>query len=638
MLVFFKESKIFILVNLIFFLLVVSFKLNGSSLAIWNKYLPSIDSTDGVIFGTPLGIRSDEWLVSTPLLLSQASKKFIVENRSIGVGKSTLVAHYQFPVYHYSNIFKPQNIGFFLFDIERGLSFLWGYKIFGLIVSTFILLLIFSYNNFWISASLSVIFYLSSYIQWWFSVPVPEILVAVNSVVISFYFFIKSNSFTKMMFYACGVVYFFINFTLMFYPPSQIVLGYFGLLCAFLILKESLKENIKLQKFKIIISLISTCFLVLFFYKFYAEIKPVLDVILNTVYPGQRSVPGGNMPFYRFFSGFYDIFYTEGKFPRVFGNVCEASNFIYLFPIVSLFSFFKQVEKKNRLVYELLPFLSFFLFLSIWFFFGFPSFISKALLLNKVPVNRAFIGLGLVNIVGLARLLSYMDKNVFNSKLSKSTFLIGFICFISFGLYMRNIDTFYSFGKIFGTALLFGGLILLLTSFRLKWGILLLFLLSLKSLTVNPISQGFSWYFKKKISKYITRLDDKNSLWLVSGNFVIPMYLKSLGFNVIGGISYIPDFQLMNILDPDQEAVSIYNRHAHSTFFLDFSLTKAKFSLLAPDSFAVYINPCSLKLREIGISYIVAPAYEDHLKMVRCGFERLNTESLNGFDIYKLKK
>jgi hypothetical protein len=61
-------------------------KLNGTATAFWGIYADHEAPTAGLIFGTPKIIRSDEWVGETPWILSQAARRFAVENPGVGDG------------------------------------------------------------------------------------------------------------------------------------------------------------------------------------------------------------------------------------------------------------------------------------------------------------------------------------------------------------------------------------------------------------------------------------------------------------------------------------------------------------------------------------------------------------------------
>ena len=153
-------------------------KLNGSSIGMWRTLLLEPGIPRGLLFSSPKQIRVDEWCIWTPAMLSQARQKppFPVENSNLGSGRAPLLMNV--PVAYYTTFFRPQLWGFFLFDFERGFSFYWCSKVFGLLLAV----------GWWLRqmglhSRALIIFgvvwvFFSSYMQWWFSSPamLPEMV------------------------------------------------------------------------------------------------------------------------------------------------------------------------------------------------------------------------------------------------------------------------------------------------------------------------------------------------------------------------------------------------------------------------------------------------------------------------------
>ena len=110
-------------------------KLNGSSVAVWNRVLLENHLSDGVLLSQAREARSDEWEVWTPAAVAQSrlDPPFPAENPSLGYGKTPLI--YNLPVRHYTLLFRPQFWGFFGLGVERGYAWYWNAKLFGLLAS-----------------------------------------------------------------------------------------------------------------------------------------------------------------------------------------------------------------------------------------------------------------------------------------------------------------------------------------------------------------------------------------------------------------------------------------------------------------------------------------------------------------------
>ena len=164
------DKKIVGLLAICFILLISAsiLKINGSSVDNWNTLLGKAKSTN-VILGQARPVRSDEWMVATPLMLSQAKQvpRFPLHNESVGAANTPLL--FNLPVSSLAAFFRPQYWGFFIFDFETAFSLYWNLKTIGLFLSFFLLLLLLTANNFWLSIFGSLWLLYSAFMQWWLS-------------------------------------------------------------------------------------------------------------------------------------------------------------------------------------------------------------------------------------------------------------------------------------------------------------------------------------------------------------------------------------------------------------------------------------------------------------------------------------
>ncbi|PYJ89012.1 MAG: hypothetical protein DME70_02935, partial [Verrucomicrobia bacterium] len=112
--------------------------LNGSSTALWRYYADREMPDAGVLLGSPQEIRSDEWVLQTPWIFSQASRTpaFSPTNPNVGSDVTPLVTN--LPVRHWSTLFRPQMWPFFLLSPERAFAFYWNLKSFALLLGSFL--------------------------------------------------------------------------------------------------------------------------------------------------------------------------------------------------------------------------------------------------------------------------------------------------------------------------------------------------------------------------------------------------------------------------------------------------------------------------------------------------------------------
>ena len=116
------------LIAILIFILLVTFKINGSSIGAWDMYASElIDPTESsVLIGVNRPIRSDEWMVQTTYYMAQAmSDEFYpLYNTNITDDGLNMILAYNSPVANLSILGKPFNWGFLLLGKEYGIGHL----------------------------------------------------------------------------------------------------------------------------------------------------------------------------------------------------------------------------------------------------------------------------------------------------------------------------------------------------------------------------------------------------------------------------------------------------------------------------------------------------------------------------------
>ena len=221
-----RYQHFFWLIVLLLFCVCVALKLNGSSVGIWEQELSGREASKGLLLFEPQPIRMDEWLVWTPAALSQARQmpRFPVENPNLGPGRAPLLLN--LPVAYYTTWFRPQLWGFFVFDFERGFSFCWMTKIFGLVLATAWFLRQLGLRSLGLALFGGTWSFLA--MQWWLSSPtmLPEMFAAWAICTGCTIQFFTQKSGWRLAIAFTAFVYCGVNFVLCFYPPAQIPLLY----------------------------------------------------------------------------------------------------------------------------------------------------------------------------------------------------------------------------------------------------------------------------------------------------------------------------------------------------------------------------------------------------------------------------
>ena len=635
------DYKVILLVMVccVLFMMTVVFKLHGSSIPHWNALVSDgNDSHNGLIVGQPRSIRSDEWLVQTPFILSQLNQvnKYPLKNKSLGEGDVPLLMN--LPVWHVTTFFKPQNWGFFFLGAERGFSFYWNFRVIGLFLSFFLLLMLISRNKFWISLFGSIWLCFSSLIQWFF---INDIVTAFSIIFISIAYIFLSKRKSSIIIATAFLAIFSGNFILTLYPPFQVTMAY---LLLFMLI-GFLLENITISDLKeyliLRISGILAAMVILAggLISFYIDAKSAISLTMNTIYPGRRILTGGKISIAQFFSGFYGIFMREQRFPTFMGNISEASSLIFLYPLAFLFAAYRfTLKKKNG--FFLIFILAYLAIFTVWVLYGFPMIIAKTTFFDFTSSVRALLGLGVAGIMALVVIASQSKEIIRNKRALYLILLTIFLLIFAHGLALKEmapVFTRYSYVLVVAGFFTFLSYLFLKGKHTAFFALVASFAFA-STFFVNPISIGLSPIYGKNLFKFsqAENQKDPNNFWVVYGNHVFADFLKVSGANVLNGTQYTPKLKYFAILDPGGKNKAAYDRYAHFSFSQPQTNTEVvKFKLVAPDDFDVTIDPCSQKLSQIGINRLLF-TYKPNEKKLSC-LVPMSNNPISGAWIYKRK-
>ncbi|MHB8792722.1 MAG: DUF7657 domain-containing protein [Thermoleophilia bacterium] len=608
------DFRVFLLtfILLLLFVCAVAFRLHGSSIAYWDTVYPAArDDKSGVLISTPKSIRSDEWLVGTPWAFSQFKKDFPVSNINLGANNDPLLNNV--PVGHFTTIFKPQNWGYFTLGIERGFSFWWDFKIFGVVTGFFFLLMLLTDNRFWLSLAGASWILFSSFTQWWFSTMMPEMIASFAFLFIGLAYLFLAR---RRALAACGAVLllvFSIDFALFFYPAFQVPLFYLAVFLSVGLLatggRWQLFKNHISSRLPVAFGIGMLVMGVLFL--FYRDALDTINAIASTEYPGRRSSPGGETGFERLFSGFSAAPTGELDYPEVWANASETSNFILLFPIVLLAwtrNLFLRI-KNSPLVTALLVFT---LLMAAWMIIPFPEFLAKASLMSYVPFNRAPLALGLASILVTMIFLAGERRESRDKSLMRFNLVAALAIFATmlwYGYRFNQITEDYLRYRYILLMAVFYGVVswLLLERRRLVFCLMIMVALT-PYILVNPLARGLAPIYENEIVVTAENVEAQRpgALWVSYGDITLPALLKAGGLDLINGARYTPDLELYSRLDEQGQNREAYNRYAH-VGFRDPGNIEAPSVIVQTqmDAFDVVVSPCSARMKDLGFDYFV---------------------------------
>ena len=599
----------------ILFCLGVALELNGSSVGVWHQLLKEPGPIRGLIFSAPRTIRVDEWGVWTPSALSQARQKppFPIENPNLGAGRSPLLMNV--PVKHYTTCFRPQFYGFFIFDFTRGFSFYWCAKFFGLLVAAG-----WALRQLGVRSRLLIIFgaiwvLFSSYVQWWFSSPaaLPEMLASWFVCLGCARTFFNNHHWGKTAAALAGFSFFGVNFALCVYPPYQIPLT---LLLIAIVLgfwretREQLPPVSTIRGFGLFFAGLVGIAIVLL--PFWFDVKSTLDLVAHTSYPGARRSHGGDLSFFKLFSGLLNFFESEESHPAVYDNICEASNFYPLWLASAFLILGARFAAGKRVTQILLSLLIFLVALSIYCVLPLPEWLLHSTFLNYATERRSLLALGVANILFCCLFLDRYRSAI----VSRRTAIIGATALWTGAVVLlwsaRSTNAaYFSEPWHWAAPLSIAGIVLVLIfweSLRHRWfPIAFGLLLVLSNAPINPLMRGLSPLVDSTAFHEIDRIRDSDpgGGWIVYHTRYFAQLVKATGAAIFNGTKIVPDLELLRRIDPSAE--SVYNRYANIGCEFPKSTGETRAVLVYPDYYIWLLPPDLQLLRQSGYRYILIP-------------------------------
>lgn len=605
---------------------------------------PFVNTDFSLLWGRSRPVRSDEWLVLTPLAIAQYNHepKFPILNKNLGEdGQNMLIVGMAgVPVKHLSAFVKPATWGFFIFDLKRALAWYWYFPIFANLFALWGVSTILIPLNWRLSFSVAMLFSLSSYVAAWSNWPAYAVFfpsmsfVLVNSILKS-----SNKGHVLMLGFILGATL--AGFVLVLYPPWQVSLGYaFLVLFLGILLKDRLYKQFNIYKFiSLGISLIVTSFIL---WRWWTDAYIGIQAMMNTIYPGQRNlVTGGGVSIAELLRGFTNVI-TLYKLDVGAGNSSEYSSFMYMFlPIIPLFAW-SAYQKKIHAVEIALALVV--LFDLNFMMLGVSAGFAKLSLWGRVLPSRADISLGLCCILLYGQLLSNFSTSITESKFYNVLAILVAICWASIVLYSTN----QLHLKVLEPIILIGIFIVvfiggywLAIGNRKKFIGLNMILSMITIAKFNPINIAPNYLtLSSSIETLLIASKDKSvkSPILILESQVPAMYLAAAGYPVINGVFYYPQQSLWERLDKEHSVSSTYNRYQHLIFLGSNTDIAEGYKIESPqaDVVKVVLDLARFDFKKTGAEIIGSPRKNqpELLKNPLLSFEKEE----NGWSWFRIKK
>jgi hypothetical protein len=599
----------FIALTIITYVVASVLNLNGSATPLWRYYADRSAPNAGVLLGTPKEFRSDEWMVQTPWIMSQAARHppFAAVNPGVGDGAMSLLNN--LPVRHWSAFFRPQMWGFFVADFEHAFALYWNFKWFGLIIGAFLFLRVVCNGQSVVAIFGALLLYFSPFIQWWFSTPtcMPEMLGALFLGLWSVTVIQRTGSRCAIVAASALLVLAAEQFVFCSYPRFQVPLLWLAL---FVLASGIAEGKPDLRSWRICALCSGVTITVVLLTCWFREVAPLIRQMATLTYPGRVISSGGGIPWRNFLVPFLEFSMTQEHFRRGAMNVCDASGFLFFAPLLAAVSVRDVCDPRRDAVF--LVMILYILLIIVFMHFGFPPAIAHWTGFSRVYPMLANLGLGVASIIALCRYLS-RDRAVKHAIRSEVLLFPALAALVIVLFYPTN----EMIGRFVDTATVVAAGVFFALVFVCLWkrcviicAILLLTPLIYANALVNPIVHGLSGLTGDQVFRWLEEVNRTrpSGKWIVLGRSnrsgSIAQLIKATGADVLGGTRCNPDAAMVRALDPSDHYADVYNRHA-AISFAPGAGDEPSFELTFINSYRVLLPLDAAIFDRLGVTYVL---------------------------------
>ncbi|RRD66339.1 hypothetical protein EII19_10715 [Comamonadaceae bacterium OH2310_COT-174] len=387
----------------------------GSSLPLLleqaNRTAPLVAHDAQLLYGQAQAVRSDEWLVVTPLAISQAhaTPRWPSINPLHGwPGQNmNVVGMTGVPIANWAALARPASWGFFLLPLRQALAWAWWLPFF-LCFATLWWLLRRTFALPWrqaalLAASVSASGYAVSWSGW----PAYAIGLAA-AVTLAAQQLLRSHNSVQAGLAAIALGWAGAALVLLLYPAWQVPLGY---LMGMLGLAWAWQQRRQLPMLQApqwrglalaaaLAALTATALLLAWL----GEGRPAIEALRQTIYPGARSTDlGGYVDPWHLLKGMTNLVTLHTS--SLWSIPSDSGGYIYVLPPLALATALRcwALRRVDAIALALWLFIA---WLLAYMFIGLPGWLSKASLWSLAPAFRTDIALGLAQALVLAWLLA----------------------------------------------------------------------------------------------------------------------------------------------------------------------------------------------------------------------------------------
>ena len=604
------------------FTLLVAGGWSGSSLPLLLDRAKILEHDGANFIGNAQDVRRDEWLIITPMAMSQTTepKRFAATNPLLGeYGQNTnVVGMTSTPTMGLESLAKPSTWGFFAFDLKRALAWYWWLPFYGCFLALWALLRIWLKLEWRQAAVLAVLVPGSAYAVGWSGWPA----------YVSFFPILASLSFTqllagpskiKAMGYGVLTGWAAAGFALVLYPGWQIPLAYlFAILTSIHLWQNRARLQLGLAQVSGLVVAVGVAGVLML--AWWTNAQDAVRALNQTVYPGQRSMElGGYIDPWHMTKGLTNLVTLYESSPWSIPS--DAAGCIYLLIPLAVLSLLHICIKRKLapLVTGLWLCIAFVL---VHMFVGIPAWLAQATLWGRVPAVRLDVVLVLAQTLMLGYFMKEASTVLQWAESSPSRMralqVLGCATAIAFAGYNGYCFTLMPapmqdwLSPAVITVVLMGSALLgyLVVRGQVWRATVLTALWTLTvSLPFNPVHQA---------PKNIQLVPSLRTLLSTASHSPprvavvdVDLWMSALpisGVGVVNSFFYDPPHQLWQDLDPEGRLQQIHNRYQFLQIKLSPDLADADFQASSPrmDAVTLSVHPQRFDFNRLHADFVLA--------------------------------
>ncbi|KAA8819005.1 DUF7657 domain-containing protein [Bifidobacterium vespertilionis] len=390
--------------------------ISGFSVAEWSS-LAGGEPFQGVLWGVPRGIRSDEWVVFTPFAFSQSHTGYDPVSSVIRAWPTDVTMLYAQPAWALATLFRLFLWGFMLLGSAHGLAFFWSARLIVLLLVSYEFGRLITRDDRWLAAGYAMMVGFAPIVQWWFAVNgIAELFIFGQALVVLFDRYLaatgaacvsSSTGARWRWVLAAGLAYCAGGYALILYPAWQIPMCYVFAACGAAVLigrlrgfdRHGLRARFRVRDFAPMIVAAVALIGVLAFV--FLRAWDTVSAVMHTAYPGARSETGGGLlnTLFNYVASPFSALDDAIPMP----NASEQSTFYGLFPLGIVLGVLGLRRRRDPWIIALLAVDALLLAFGL---VGFPSWLAKITMFSSLTVDRIKLATTFIDLLLLTRLAS----------------------------------------------------------------------------------------------------------------------------------------------------------------------------------------------------------------------------------------